>query len=140
VHEYELEVQFRCSGSEAFVNWVNNTLGIRRTANVLWNGLEEFDFRIFDSPESLEHAIRQQVKEGFTARMTAGFCWKWSKKPHSDGKLKDDVVIGDYRRPWNARPETPRLARGIPKATLWAYDPKYLRPHFGPMTLTVLIR
>jgi hypothetical protein len=28
VHEYELEVQFRCSGSEAFVNWVNNTLGI----------------------------------------------------------------------------------------------------------------
>jgi phage repressor protein C with HTH and peptisase S24 domain len=123
VHEYELEVQFRCSGSEAFVNWVNNTLGIRRTANVLWNGLEEFDFRIFDSPESLEQEIRQKEHEGFTARMTAGFCWKWSKKPCSDGQLKDDVVIGDYRRPWNARPEAPRLARGIPKATLWAYDP-----------------
>jgi hypothetical protein len=123
VHEYELEVQFRCSGSEAFVNWVNNTLGIRRTANVLWNGLEEFDFRIFDSPESLEQAIRQKEQEGFTARMTAGFCWKWSKKPYSDGSLKDDVVIGDYRRPWNARPEATRLARGIPKATLWAYDP-----------------
>ena len=123
VHDYELEVQFRCSGSEAFVNWVNNTLAIRRTANVLWNGLEEFDFLIFDTPELLEQAIRQKEQEGFTARMTAGFCWQWSKKPYSDGSLKDDVVIGDYRRPWNARPEASQLARGIPKATLWAHDP-----------------
>ena len=123
VHDYELEVQFRCSGSEAFVNWVNNTLAIRRTANVLWNGLEEFDFLIFDTPGLLEQAIRQKEQEGFTARMTAGFCWQWSKKPYPDGSLKDDVVIGDYRRPWNARPEASQLARGIPKATLWAHDP-----------------
>jgi uncharacterized protein len=123
LHEYELEVQFRCSGSEAFVNWVNNTLGIMKSANVIWNGLEDFDFRILDSPKFLENAIRQKVQEGFTARMTAGFCWKWSKKPNPDGTLKNDVVIGNYRRPWNARPEATRLARGIPKATLWAYDP-----------------
>jgi SOS-response transcriptional repressor LexA len=53
--------------------------------------------------------------------MTAGFCWKWSK-PNSDGTLKNDVVIGDFRRPWNARPEATRLAPGIPKAPLWAND------------------
>ncbi len=123
VHEYKLEVQFRCSGSEAFVNWVNNTLGISRTANVLWNVEEEFDFQIFDSPESLENAIRQKVQDGFTARMTAGFCWKWSKKPNSDGTLTKDVVIGDYVRPWNARLRATRLAKSIPKATLWAHDP-----------------
>jgi phage repressor protein C with HTH and peptisase S24 domain len=35
----------------------------------------------------------------------------------------DDVRIGEYRRPWNARPEARRLARGIPRAPLWAYDP-----------------
>jgi hypothetical protein len=32
VSEFELEVQFRCAGSDGFVNWVDNTLGIRRTA------------------------------------------------------------------------------------------------------------
>jgi len=123
LHEFELGVQFRCAGSEGFVNWINNTLGIRRTANVLWNGEEDFDFRILPSPHSLENAIRQKANEGFTARMTAGFCWKWSKKPRSDGTLKNDVVIGDYIRPWNAHPDATRLARGIPKAPLWAYDP-----------------
>jgi len=122
LYEYELEVQFRCSGSDTFVNWINNTLGIRKTANVLWNAEEDFDFRIFESVESLDHAIRRKVKGGFTARMTAGFCWEWSDA-YPDGTLKNDVVIGNYKRPWNARPEAKRLAKGIPKATLWAYDP-----------------
>ena len=54
VHEYALDVQFRCSGSDAFVNWVNNTLDIRRTANVLWVGNEAFDFNIFEPPPSLK--------------------------------------------------------------------------------------
>jgi hypothetical protein len=37
LEEFELEAQFRCNGSEAFVPWVENTLEIRRTANVLWD-------------------------------------------------------------------------------------------------------
>jgi uncharacterized protein len=122
VSEYELEAQFRCAGSDGFVNWVNNTLGIERTANVMWDGSEGFDFRIFDSPEELEAAIRARVAEGLTGRMTAGFCWEWSKA-NPDGTLVEDVRIGEYRRPWNARPEARRLARGIPRAPLWAYDP-----------------
>jgi len=122
IFEYELEAQFRCSGSDAFVNWIDNTLGIRRTANVLWEGNESFDFKIFDSPLALEEAIRKKADEGYTARMTAGFCWKWSK-PKQDGTLVEDVVIGDYKRPWNAKQDARRLARGIPKASLWAYHP-----------------
>lgn len=120
VFEYELEAQFRCSGSDAFVNWIDNTLGIRRTANVLWEGNESFNFKIFDSPQSLEEAIRVKATEGYTARMTAGFCWKWSN-PRPDGTLVEDVVIGEYQRPWNARPEAARLSKGIPKSSLWAH-------------------
>ena len=122
VFEYQLEAQFRCNGSDAFVNWINNTLGIERTAHVIWDQKEEFDFRIFQSPLDLENAIRQKVSEGFTGRVTAGFCWDWPM-PNEDGTLKDDVVIGDYKRPWNAKPEAKKLAHGIPKASLWAYDP-----------------
>ena len=122
IFEYELETQFRCNGSEAFINWVNNTLGIKRTANVIWDLHEEFDFKIFETPEELEKAIREKVKQGFTGRVTAGFCWPWSM-PDKDGFLKEDVIIGDYRRPWDARPEARKLAPDIPKASLWAYDP-----------------
>jgi hypothetical protein len=37
--------------------------------------------------------------------------------------LNHDVVIGEYRRPWNARVGATRLAKGIPKAIHWAYEP-----------------
>jgi len=122
IFEYELEAQFRCSGSDAFVNWVNNTLGIKRTANVIWDQHEIFDFKIFNSPEELENAIKEKVKKGVTGRITAGFCWPWSL-PDKEGILNNDVIIGDFKRPWDARPESTKLAPGIPKASLWAYDP-----------------
>ena len=124
IEEFTLDIQFRCAGSQGFVAWIENTLGIHRTANVLWNSKEEdFDFQVFPSPEELDQAIRAKAAEGFSARLTAGFCWPWSKKTLSDGTLAVDVVIDDFRRPWNARPEATHLAKGIPKATLWANDP-----------------
>lgn len=121
VSKYKLDVQFRCKGSESFVNWVNNTLDIERTPNVIWTGEESFDFRIFKDPMDLETALRNKIKEGKTARMTAGFCWNWSV-PNQDGTLVNDVVIGDYRRPWNARSGKNKPAKGIPVEKLWAYD------------------
>jgi uncharacterized protein len=123
VREYQLEIQFRCGGSDAFVNWVNNTLGIERNANVLWEGHPDFEFGIAPSPEALEAMIRKKAGEGHTARLVAGFCWEWSM-PREDGTLLDDVVIGEWKRPWDARHEAKKLAPGIPKASLWAYDPR----------------
>jgi DUF2075 family protein len=122
VQEFELEAQFRCNGSDAFVNWINNTLRIRQTANAIWTGKEGFEFKIFDTPEILEGAIREQAKSGHSARLTAGFCWPWSK-PNGDGSLVADVEIGNFQRPWNARPNAGRLAKGIPKSSFWATDP-----------------
>lgn len=122
VSEYELEVQFRCAGSDGFINWIDNTLGTQRTANVIWDGSDGFDFRIVGSPNELEALIRQRAAEGFTARVSAGFCWPWSE-PRQDGTLVDDVVIGEYRRPWDAKPGNWKLAPGIPSAALWATDP-----------------
>jgi uncharacterized protein len=121
VFEYELDVQFRCAGSEGFVSWIDNTLGIAKTANVIWDGTEDFDFRIMPSPMAVEEAMREKLEEGHTARMVAGYSWQWSN-PESDGTLVEDVVIGDYRRPWNARPGK-RVAEGIPPAPLWATAP-----------------
>jgi hypothetical protein len=122
IGDFEFEAQFRCAGSDAFVNWVNSTLGIRRTANPIWSGAENFEFRIIDSPQAVEDLIRTRAAEGYTARMTAGFCWPWSKLPRPDGTLEYDVKVGAYERPWNAHHDATHLARGIPKATLWARD------------------
>jgi hypothetical protein len=123
LHEVELEAQFRCAGSAGFVNWIDNTLGIRPTANILWQGDPKFEFRIFDDVESLDRAIQQAAKlPGCTARLAAGYCWPWSD-PAPDGSLVDDVRVGDWSRPWNARPDAGKLAAGIPKAQFWASEP-----------------
>jgi hypothetical protein len=122
LREFDLLAQFRCAGSEGFVNWVTNTLGIELTANATYGAEDDFDFQIFDSPQSLDAAILEKAGEGYSARLTAGFCWPWSD-PNADGTLADDVVIGAFCRPWNAKPEAGRLAPDIPKAALWANHP-----------------
>jgi len=43
--------------------------------------------------------------------------------PRADGTLLNDVEIGNFKRPWDAKPEAKKLAPGIPPASLWAYDP-----------------
>jgi DUF2075 family protein len=42
--------------------------------------------------------------------------------PDVNGNLEDDVVIGGYKRPWNAKPEFKKLAKGIPVSNFWAND------------------
>jgi hypothetical protein len=120
--EFELETQFRCAGSDHFVRWVGNTLSVESNQDALYSKDEGFDFRIVSTPEELDSLIRERASAGFTARLTAGFCWPWSD-PEPDGSLVNDVKIGTFIRPWNAKPETKhRLKKGIPKSTLWATD------------------
>lgn len=123
VYEFELRTQFRCNGSDGYLNWLDNTLGIRETANIMLTKDEKMDFRIFDSPHKLRDEIKRiNGRKPNSARMVAGFCWPWSD-PNPDGTLKEDVVIGDFRMTWEAKNEAKILAPGIPKAALWAYDP-----------------
>ena len=119
--EYELDAQFRCSGSDGFINWVDNTLEVRRTANVLWKRDDPYEFRVMNSVEELEQTIRQKATQG-SARLVAGFCWPWSN-PSGDGSLVNDVQVGPWAMPWNAKPEAGRLAANIPKSNFWASDP-----------------
>jgi DUF2075 family protein len=122
ISEFELEVQFRCGGADGFVNWIDNTLGIRDTANEVWVPSEDFTFQIVDSPTELERLVIGRASHGSSARVTAGFCWPWSK-PNQDGTLVHDVVVDGFTRPWNAKPGSVRLANDVPEAALWATAP-----------------
>ena len=122
IYDFELRTQFRCSGSDGYLNWVDNTLGIRETANRVLTADDKMDFRIFDSPHKLLATIkaRNEIKPN-SARMVAGFCWPWSN-PNPDGTLVDDVVIGDFKMSWEGK-DNRVLAKGIPPWYLWAFDP-----------------
>ncbi|MCX5590011.1 DUF2075 domain-containing protein [Alcaligenes endophyticus] len=96
VEEYELASQFRCSGSDGYLAWLDNVLDIRPTANQELD-TTAYDFQVFDSPQALHEAIEAKNAQN-KARVVAGYCWPWLSKKNPKA---DDIVIGDYRRQWN---------------------------------------
>lgn len=120
VHRISLDDQFRCGGSESYVRWVQQLLGLLPGGPVPWEGDTGFSLDVVDSPQEMESRLSLEADKGFTARMTAGFCWPWSD-PERDGRLVPDVVIGDWQRPWNVKGE--RAVGGAPPSALWATDP-----------------
>ncbi len=94
----KLESQFRCNGSDGYLNWLDNLLQLRETANIHLTS-EDFDFQIFDSPNTLRNAII--AKNGNNkARLVAGYCWDWVSKNNSH---RDDIVIPEHHfsMKWN---------------------------------------
>jgi DUF2075 family protein len=96
VSEHELASQFRCSGSDGYIAWLDNTLDVRTTANKMLTPAE-FDFKVFSTPDELHASIAEKNKSG-AARVVAGYCWPWTSK--KDPKAFD-IVIGEYRKRWN---------------------------------------
>ncbi len=116
----KLTAQFRCAGSDEYIDWLDNLLGLRETQAIPFDTDADFEFKILETPAAVEDAIRVRVADGSSGRLADGFCWKWSDP--KDGALVDDVVIGDFRRPWNAKPDATRLPPGVPKSNYWATD------------------
>ena len=126
VDEYNLAIQFRCQGSDTFVQWINNTFGIRKTAQAIWDSKNtDFDFQIMKSPQELYQKIKEKNDlEANSARLVAGFCWPWSE-PKQDGTLVKDVVIGDFSMTWEGKEVNGRrLSSDVPPASLWPSDPR----------------
>ncbi|MFD8939413.1 DNA/RNA helicase domain-containing protein [Streptomyces sp. NPDC059578] len=119
VRRVNLNEQFRSGGSRAYEEWVLRLLGLELGGPVCWNPEPNFELLLADSPQQLEAHLRRWQDAGSTARMTAGFCWPWSE-PRRDGTLVDDIVIGDWRRPWNVKGE--REVSGGPPSSLWATE------------------
>jgi DUF2075 family protein len=95
----ELASQFRCNGSDGFLAWLDDTLGIRETANADFESVD-FDFRVFDSPSDLHSTIAALNNVNNRARVVAGYCWDWISRRFPD---KPDITIPQfqYAKKWN---------------------------------------
>lgn len=123
VEECELTSQFRCNGSDNYMDWIEQVLYNKPVSAVFHK--EDFDIRIFDTPQEMyDQLVIQNNKEGQTARIMAGFCWPWSSDV-VDGDLVKDVKIGDFAMPWETKDAVPyaKLTKKYPKWFEWAYKP-----------------
>jgi len=106
IHEIELTAQFRCSGAEGYINWLNHMLHIEDTANFDgWDG-GDYEFKIFNDPNELRKAIKEKDVAGENARILAGYAWKWTpaRKGNQNAQVEDvEIPEFDFKMPWNSR-------------------------------------
>ena len=103
--------QFRCNGSDAYIQFVDGLL--QRTPETVAVDLSElnYDFRVFDDPSAMRDALREINAVSNKARMVAGYCYDWNVK-HGRGEW-DIELPGGFRAKWNL--ETDKI---------WAVNPR----------------
>lgn len=119
VVQVDLNDQFRCGGSRAFEDWVLRLLGLTSGGPITWPGDDAFTLDVTDSPSELEGRLRAWLSAGYSSRISAGYCWRWSE-PKVD-YLFPDVQIGGWKRPWN-NPKDSRVG-DAPARSYWALEP-----------------
>ncbi len=98
IQEFELVSQFRCGGSDDYLEWLEAILEIK-SSNQLFTK-SSFDFRVFESATELHNAIREKNLNNNKSRVVAGYCWNWDSKKNSnlfDIKIQEE----GYKARWN---------------------------------------
>ncbi|MGN0188518.1 MAG: DNA/RNA helicase domain-containing protein [Candidatus Cryptobacteroides sp.] len=95
--DINLVSQFRCNGSDGYLAFLDDVLGIRETANTEMD--IDYDIRIFDSPTKMRESLREKNKVANKARMIAGYCYDWVSK---NDKNQFDIILPDgFKAQWN---------------------------------------
>ncbi len=99
VERLELTSQFRCSGSDDYMAWLDETLGLG-AGSAHYFSPEKFDFQIFDNPLEMHNKIKEKNKFNNKSRVVAGYCWDWISQKRPDLK---DITIDEfgYKATWN---------------------------------------
>ncbi len=125
VREVELWSQFRCNGSDNYMDWLEQVL-YNQNISAKFDP-SEFDFRVFNSPQDLYEEIVRKNAGKETARLTAGFCWPWSGNLDENGDLVKDVKIGSFAMPWETKDTINPIPKGYVKWYEWAYKPEGIK-------------
>lgn len=97
---FVLTSQFRCNGSDGYMAFLDDVLGIRETANK--DGFDnDYDLEIFDDPCAMSEALRAKNRIDNKARMLAGYCYAWKTKHSNDLAVYDIELEGGFRARWN---------------------------------------
>ncbi len=97
VHRRLLSAQFRCAGSDEYIDWLDHLLAPDTDNATL--GPTDFDFRVVESAPALREMIRARNRLANRSRLVAGYCWDWVSK--RDGRRDDIVLGGGFSMKWN---------------------------------------
>lgn len=99
VYEEELSSQFRCNGSDGYLAWLDDVLGIRETANYDLDAID-YEFVVCDTPQEMRDKVVERNKNSNKSRILAGYCWNWPKAGRTDIDTHE-IKIDDFEISWN---------------------------------------
>jgi hypothetical protein len=73
--QYNLVSQFRCNGSDGYISFLDNLLGIRETANISLNTIQ-YDIKLYDDLYTMNKDLEELNNINNKARMLSGFCFE----------------------------------------------------------------
>ena len=97
--DLNLVSQFRCNGSDGYLNFLDNLLGIRSTANLTFD--YDYEIRLFRSPVKMREALREKNDLNNKSRMIAGYCYEWVTENNPQGDEYDIILEDGFRAKWN---------------------------------------
>ncbi len=92
-----LSSQFRCNGSDGYLAFLDNLLGIRQTANYNYFDID-YDIQVFDDPNVMREKLREK-NDNNKARMIAGYCYPWNSQ--KDKSQYDVFLENNFTAQWN---------------------------------------
>ncbi|MCR5348081.1 MAG: DUF2075 domain-containing protein [Bacilli bacterium] len=95
---YELVSQFRCDGSDGYISFLDNLLGLKVTANTAFE-FNKLKVKVFDDPNAMRDELRELNKINNKARMIAGYCYDWNVK-NERGEW-DILLPNGFKAKWN---------------------------------------
>ena len=98
----ELKTQMRMMGNKEVITWINTFKDEGKIEN-LSKDRGKYDIKIFDSPLELENAIKNKANDKKTklSRIVATYDWPYSAASTPKDDKYWNVIIGDWKRPWN---------------------------------------
>ena len=99
VQHLELFSQFRCGGSDDYMVWLDNALGVQVDSESYFSP-GKFEFKIVDSPSELHSMIKEKNATNNKSRVVAGYCWDWISKSN---RSEFDIQFPEFgfQAEWN---------------------------------------
>ena len=97
--DYNLVSQFRCNGSDGYLAFLDNLLGIKETANKTFDF--DYDIKLFSDPNKMKETLRVKNSINNKARLLAGYCYNWITKNNTSSDVYDIELENGFKAKWN---------------------------------------
>jgi DUF2075 family protein len=93
---YKLTTQMRVGAGDEYIHFIEDLFNLKVPDKT---SFENYDFKVYETVESMVSDIKQKDKKYGLSRVVAGYAWPWHTKK---GAQAYDIEIGAYKGVWNS--------------------------------------